>query len=324
LFKKISILLVLVMVISGMALAEEATLTLYTSESLDLVNDMVNDFNELYPDVKIDIFRSGTGPVVAKLQAEMESGGIQADMLWCADYAFFAMLAKDGLLLPIESVEKDVPKDFGYDGGRFWEVRQIFNVVAYNTIRVKEKPTSWKDLLNKSYKGRIGMPSPLYSGGAFTGLTTLTNNDELGWEFYEDLKANDVVVEQANGSVSQKLASGEFVMVNVIDFMVRNLKADGSPVDHIWPDEGAVLVPTPFAVFRHTEYPEAAKKFFNYMLSDRGQKYFVEQGYIPVRPNMGSPAGTPDLKDLKVLYLNVDYMLENRESMKTRFTEMFQ
>jgi iron(III) transport system substrate-binding protein len=322
--KRLSILLVLVMIFSGVALAEEPTLILYTSESLDLVNDMVDDFNEVYSDVNIDVFRSGTGPVVSKVQAEMESGEIQADMLWCADYAFFAQLAHKGLLLPLQSVEKDVSKDFGYDGGRFWEVRQIFNVVAYNTRRVKEAPTSWEDLLNEDYKGRIGMPSPLYSGAAFTGLSTLTNNDELGWEFYEGLQKNDVVVEQSNGTVSQKLASGEFVMANVIDFMVRNLKAEGSPVDYIWPKEGAVLVPTPFAIFRSTEYPEAANKFFNYMLSDRGQKYFAEQGYIPVRPNLGSPEATPDLNDLKVLYLDVDYMMENREMLKTRFGEMFQ
>ncbi len=62
------------------------------------------------------------------------------------------------------------------------------------------------------------------------------------------LKDNGVVVEQSNGTVAQKLATGEFVVASVVDFFLRDMKAKGSPVDHVWPREGAILIPTPIGI----------------------------------------------------------------------------
>ena len=54
------------------------TINLYTSEPEDQVNMLVNDFNTLYPDVTVNVFRSGSGEVIAKIQAEQQAGQILA------------------------------------------------------------------------------------------------------------------------------------------------------------------------------------------------------------------------------------------------------
>ena len=209
---------------------------LYTSESEDKVNEMVADFNEVYPDIEIFIYRTGTGEVTAKLQAEMEGGDIKADLMWFADLNFFSMLADEDMLLEYMPIGGDmVDESNHYFDNKAHEVRYIFNIVAYNTGLVDTPPTGWKDLLNPEYKGRIGMASALYSGGAFNNLGTLVNEPDFGWEFYEELNANDVVVGRGNGGIGTKIATGEFVMGQLIDFMARNSKNEGSPVEMIWP-----------------------------------------------------------------------------------------
>jgi iron(III) transport system substrate-binding protein len=302
---------------------------LYTSESEDDVSNMVGAFNEVCQDVEVEVFRSGSGEVVARIQAEMEAGEIQADMIWFADIDFFSQLAAEDLMLayrPETADEAGVAEELHYNDDQYHEVRQIFNVVAYNTTLVDEAPTSWKDLLDPAYEGMVAMPSALYSGAAFNQVGTLVNDEAFGWDFYNQLNDNGVVVGQGNGGIADGLATGEYAMVQVVDFMVRDRAAQGSPVAHIWPEEGAVLIPTPIGIMSSVEGTEreaATKAFMDFLYTASAQELFVEQGYIPVAEGAPLPEGTPNIEDLSIITVDVDYIGENREGIRTTFAETF-
>jgi iron(III) transport system substrate-binding protein len=310
---------------SGEALAQaKGTVTLYTSESLDKVNEMKLDFEKRNPGVTMNIYRSGSQVVISKLQAEFQAGGVLADMIWMADIDYFEDLSKKDLLGVYNPPEADkVAGKFKYEGGRYHEVRLIFNTVGLNTLRVKTRPTSWKDLTDPKYKGKVGMASPFYSGAAFSTLGTQINMPGFGWDFYRKLKENGVIIEQSNGTVAKKLATGEFQLVSVVDFMVREGKASGSPVDHIWPREGAILVPTPIGVLKGAKNPEGARAFLRYLYSPEGQRLFVQQGYVPVLPGIEGPKDMPSEK-LEVLLTDQDYIGKHREELKVKYRELFE
>ncbi len=309
---------------ASLAAAAQTPVTLYTSESQDKVNEMKADFEKRQPGVTLNIYRSGTQVVIGKLQAEMQAGGIQADLVWMADIEFFAQLARKNLLQPYTPPAAGrVPAKFHYEAGRYHEVRLIFNTVGLNTLRVKERPTSWKDLAEARYKGKVGMASPFYSGAAFSTLGTLVHQPAFGWEFFRRLKDNAVVVEQSNGTVANKLASGEFVIASVVDFFLRDMKAKGSPVDHIWPREGAILIPTPIGILQGAKNPDGARAFIRYLYSTDGQRLFVQQGYVPVLPGIDAPTGMPPEK-LEILPTDEAYIAANREELKKQFRELFE
>jgi len=321
-----ALLVLMLLVLHGPeALAQaKGTVTLYTSESLDKVNEMKQDFEKRMPGVTLNIYRSGTQVVISKLEAEFQAGAVQADMLWMADIDYFEDLARKDLLLPnLPSEAEKVPAKFKYEGGRYHEVRLIFNTIGYNTLRVKDRPTSWKDLGEGRYKGKIGVASPFYSGAAFSTLGTQINMPGFGWDYYRRLKENGVVVEQSNGTVAKKLATGEFYLVSVVDFMVREAKADGSPVEHIWPREGAILVPTPAGILKGAKNPEAAKSFLRYLYSPEGQRLFVRQGYVPVLPGIDGPKGMPSER-LEVILTDQAYIGKHREELKAKYRELFE
>ncbi|MBI4536839.1 MAG: ABC transporter substrate-binding protein [candidate division NC10 bacterium] len=298
--------------------------TLYTSESLDKVNEMKLDFEKLNPGITLNIYRSGTQVVISKLQAEQQAGGMQADILWMADIDYFEDLAKKDLLLAYDPPDTGkIPSRFKYDKARYHEVRLIFNTVAFNTLRVKTRPASWKDLADPKFKGKVGVASPFYSGAAFSTLGTHMTMPGFGWDYYQKLKENGVMVEQANGTVAKKLATGEFHVVSVVDFMVRGDKAAGSPVDHIWPKEGAILIPTPFAILKNAKNAEGGKAFLRYLYSLDGQKLFVKQGYVPVLPGVEGPKGMPPEK-LEVVLTDQAYIGKHREEMKAKYRQLFE
>ncbi|MDR7555290.1 MAG: ABC transporter substrate-binding protein [Armatimonadota bacterium] len=309
---------------AGAGPAVSGTFTLYTSESEDDINLLVGDFKRRHPGVDVKIFRAGSGPVVAKLQAELQGGRIQADVIWFADIAFFQDLARRDLLLayaPPTGRRAD-PK-LHYDGNRYHEVRLIFNVVAFNTNHVRFRPTSWWDLTLPRYRGRAGMPNPFVSGAAFAHVGTFASMREFGWDYYRKLKENDARILRANGDVLRALAAGEISIAQIVDFFVRAAKAQGSPVDHIWPQEGAVLVPTPIAIIKGTPNEAAAKAFLDYLYTPEAQRLFVQRAYVPVIPGIPLPQGAPDPSDLKLIQTNLGYIDRHREEIKRTFSELF-
>jgi len=302
----------------------QAAITLYTSESQDKVNEMKADFEKRAAGTTLNIYRSGTQVVIGKLQAEIQAGAVQADLIWMADIDFFAQLSRRNLLQAYTPPEAErAPAKFRYEGGRYHEVRLIFNTVGFNTLRVTGRPTSWKDLADPRFKGKVGMASPFYSGAAFSTLGTLVPHQAFGWEFFRRLKDNGVVVEQSNGTVAQKLATGEFQIASVVDFFLRDMKAKGSPVDHVWPREGAVLIPTPIGIVQGTKNPAAAQAFLRYLYSADGQKLFVQQGYVPVLPGIEGPTGMPPEK-LDILPTDEAYISTHREELKAKYRELFE
>ena len=61
--------------------------------------------------------------------------------------------------------------------------------------------------------------------------------------------------------------------------MARNAKADGSPVEAVYPESGAVLVPTPMALMNNIpeESIPAAQAFVDWCLTDEAQQLFVKR-----------------------------------------------
>ena len=103
-------------------------------------------------------------------------------------------------------------------------------------------------------------------------LGTMVDNADLGWSFYEGLKANNAVAVRGNGAVLKSVASGEKAYGVLVDFMALNAKAKGSPVDFVFPAEGVPAVTEPVAILKTTKNEAAAKAFVDFILSDEGQK----------------------------------------------------
>lgn len=300
-------------------------ITVYTSEPQDLVTDMLEDF-KAKTGVEYELFRSGTGNVISKIDTELETGSTDADIIWFADIGYMNQLDGKGLLryYTPKGAEKLDPA-FNYNDGMAWEVRQIFNIIATNTLKCDVEVKDWADLTRPELSGRFAMANPSYSGGAFTTLVGLVGEDGPGWKLYEDMKANDVKFEQSNGNLQTKVSSGEYAAVSIVDFMARNAANDGSPVQCIWPESGAVMVPTPIAILSTVEEENraACEALLDYMLTEDAQKFFVEQGYIPVDPSVGVPEGAPQVSEIKTVKLNLRDFTDNSAALRERFTAIF-
>jgi iron(III) transport system substrate-binding protein len=304
--------------------APSGKVTLYTSVPQDIVDRLQTDYKAKFPGSTLEVFRAGSSEVEAKLAAERQAGSIQADLIWVAEPSTYEDFKKQGILLQFTPAEATaLPPEMMDSEGYYYAGRLINMVVAFN-MKANPKPTGWKDLLSPAYKGKLGFPTPASSGAAEAAVRTLVETPGFGWDYFKQFRANGGKQIKNNPALQEQLSTGELLAGGLLDFMIRDAKAKGSPVDYVWPAEGAVFIPSPIAIVKTAKNPVAARAFVDYLLSKEGQGSMVKLGnFIPVRSDVPGPAGTPALGKIKRLATNWKMVREKRQDTKDQFEAIF-
>jgi iron(III) transport system substrate-binding protein len=298
-------------------------LVLYTSQPERDATQTVAAFRKVNPGIDVEVFRSGTTEVMGKLSAEFAAGAPKADVLLLADAATMEALKKDGRLMPYREAKLDGFQAGSFDADRtYFGSKLITTGIAVNTA-AKLRPTSWADLARPEYKGQVAMPSPLYSGAAAIMLGTMTARPDLGWTYFEKLKADETVAVRGNGAVLTAVANGEKAYGVLVDFMAFNAKAKGSPIDFIFPAEGLPAVTEPVAILKTTQNAAAARAFVDFILSDDGQKLAVSMGYIPAKASVGMPAWYPAGHKIVLMPTDIARVVQTNNANLKRFADLF-
>ncbi|RKD76439.1 iron(III) transport system substrate-binding protein [Sinobaca qinghaiensis] len=298
-------------------------LSFYTSQPDEDANALIEAFNEAHPDIEVNLYRSGTEEVVSKVQAENQAGSVEADVLLLADSVTFESLKEQDLLQSYDSPEaENISEEFIDPDQMYYGTKAMATILAVNTNEVEEMPSSWKDLTAEETAGQTVMPSPLYSGAAAYNAGVISREEGLGWDFFENLSDNDVTIVQGNGGALQSVASGEKSYAMVVDFIAANAKAEGSPVELVYPEEGVPVITEPVGITEASDNVEASQAFVDFILSEEGQTLAADMGYTPLRDDVEVPEGLKTMDELQIMSQDVKTLLDSREEDKTTFSDI--
>lgn len=298
-------------------------LVIYTSQAPEIAQQTVDAFKAAYPDVQVEWTRNGTTQLMNVLQTEMMAGDVKADVLLVADSINLGALKKDGKLMAYpDAPVSNISPDF-YDKDKTWfGTKIIATVIAYNTKNAKPVG-SWMALTDAQNKGQVAVPSPLYSGAALYHLHTAINTPDIGWAFYQKLAANGITPEGGNGPALKAVASGMAKYGVITDADIIRAKKQGSPIDLVYPKEGASFVTEPVAILAGAHNVPAAKAFVNFMLSPQGQQLVAKQGNRPIDATVPAPEGFAPVGSIKLLTLDSDKAVVDDKQVRAKFTEIF-
>lgn len=307
--------------------AQTQTALIYTSVPQNVIDVIEAEYERANPGYQLDVFRGGTSAVLSRIAAEREGGGIAADLIWVADPSEIITLKNEDLLTPHTSAETEaLPEAYRDADDMFFAGRVLGIVIAYNTavLSAEEYPTTWRDLLGEAFSDMSGFPTPENSGASMVTVGALMASDDFGEEFLEQLGENGMRQVRNNGDAAQMVATGELAAAIGLDFQIRALMAEGSPVDYVYPEDGAVFIPSPIAIFADAPNPDAAKHFVDFILSQEGQQVLVrEANFIPTRPDVEGPEGSP-AEGLSTLDIDPIFISENRERILEVFNSTMQ
>ena len=310
----------------GTAAAQPSgVLSFYTSMQVDVVEDIISAFERAHPGVTVELLYSGSVELEQRIYAERDAGQIRADIIWAANPAFFLKLKDEGLLMAYESPEAGAVPDTLKDPDHMFIAGRVFNMgIGYNTNLVSEAdaPKSWAELLE--WGPRSAMASPLHSGTSFTALGAFVQNDDiLGWDWFEQARANGLQLVRGTGDVTRGLTSGEFAVIKGIDYVLANQAAEGAPVAFLFPEEGAVTVASPVAIASDATNVEAAQAFVDFIISQEGQEFMVTKFFIPVRADVDPPVGLPTADQIISLDVDYDRLADEDAELRERFSDLF-
>ena len=298
---------------------------IYTSAEDAFISEVCAMFNEKYPEANAQYYRSGTEEVISKIMAEKMTNSLQADLIMVSDAPTFESLKANDLLQPYDSPELDnIYTEFVDPEHYYYGTFPAAMGIVYNTNLVTEAPTSWLDLLSEDAKANTVMPNPLYSGTAANALMELTRAGGLGWDYYQGLYDNEVMVVNGNGGVINSVAAGENAYGIVCDSNALAAAASGSPLAFVYPEEGVPATADPIGITTATDNLTTAQAFLDFMLSEDVQTLGRELiGKAPIRKGMENPEGSLAVEDRVNLVTDAKVLFEGREQEKEQFSEMF-
>lgn len=299
-------------------------ITLYTSEPQNKIDELIAEFNKQNPDVKVNVFRAATGDLKTRIETERTSGKVGADVVIAADVPTFEGFKKNNLLAKYTPADASALMKTAVDAdGYYVGTRIIPTVIMYNKDKVTEAPKSWADIADPKYNGKITMPNPDVSGAAAYNAAVWLQDAKTGEAWLKKLAANKPLIAESNGPVSQAVASGTQPVGIVVDYLVRDLAAKGSPVAAVYPTEGAPYISQPGGIFADAKNPAGAKAFMDFVVSKKGQEVAVKQNYLPVRDDAGAPAGAPKLSEITFMEVDPVAIAARQKDAVAKFKEIF-
>ena len=305
------------------AAKREGVVSWYTSTPIVAAQKVANLF-QAETGIKVELFRSGGSAVLRRFLQEIDAKRVLADVLTVSDPAEVNALTKRELLVPFRPKNFDkIPDAVKDPQGHHIAQRVNLAAIIMRTDKGLEPPKNWLDLTDPKYKGLLVMPDPSYTAIQLMVVGTLSR--KYGWEFYQKLRANDVMIVQGHQQVSEVLTRGERVIAaeGADQYAWVDQKA-GHKVKTVIPSDGAFAVAAPTAVIKGSPHPNAAKAFAEFMISDSVQKLFPGEGIYAARVDVEPPPGNPPMSQIKLWPIDYDYVEKEAKKLKDRFAEIFQ
>ena len=334
--KLLALLLCVIMVMSvipsAFAVNEdiEGDVMIYTSMYQFVIDMMDEALAEEFPNCNVEFFYGGTGSLQTKLAGEMETGTLGCDMMLVAEPAYSLELKEGGWLHSFEVEGADELLRFPYDEDGYWYPVRVCNMVlAYNPelYTPEELPKTFKEFAeDPSLKGLISMGNPLTSGTTMAAVAALS--DRYGYEYFDGLGANDVMIESGSTALA-KLQTGECKVIMILEESVlKERKENDSKLACIYPEDGVILMPSTVMIVDEDKSlnmnTEACEEVAKWILSEAGQKLVLEGYMHSVAADMTEvPFDSVDTNGLIEKDMGVDWerCYKDREEIRTEFQE---
>ncbi|WP_209863532.1 polyamine ABC transporter substrate-binding protein [Paenibacillus shirakamiensis] len=227
------------------------------------------------------------------LLAKIKAGGSGYDLIQPSDY-MVATMVKENLLAPLNKQNipnfvnlKDSLKNPPFDPDNKYSIAYMSGVtgIAYNKKYVKDPITSWADLWNPKYKGKV--------------ILLDDNREVIGMSLKKNGFSNSTKDE---GQISTAVTDLKKLLPNVLAFDTDTIKQkliqeegwiamlwsgdasfvakDNADVAYVIPKEGGTIFADNYAIPKDAKNQAMAEKFINYMMDPKvSAKNYETIGY---------------------------------------------
>ncbi len=308
------------------AATSEGIVSYYSSLDLVVVERMAAAFEEKYPGIDVRVERAGSERTFQRIGQEYSAGIYNADAIDTSDAVHFSYFKNQGWLAnAIPDEFADYPEESKDPDGYFAAFRADLSVIAYNEqlVSADEVPTSFADLLDPRWSGRMVKGHPGYSGTIMTATHVLS--EALGWDYFAQLGQQDIMQVQSSTDPPKKLALGERALqVDGNEYVAVQQQMAGVPLKIIYASEGTPLVVGNAAILASAPHPNAARLFYAFMFSQEVQQLNSDEGGVrSFHPGVVDNNDRPSFDEINLLRSNPEELAARLQEIKQRYEEHF-
>lgn len=284
---------------------ERDVLTLDAATDLAAFEPLIRDFQRIAPDVTIRYREFVTNALFAAVRRQCMDARPTADLIITSSVDHLVALANEGCALAHRS-----PETQSIPGWMRWR-DEVFGftfepaVLVYNRAGMKpeEVPRTRLDLIDlmraqpARFEGRIGGYDIAQSGIGYLFAAFDARNALIYGRMLEGFGRTRIVTRCCSSALIEALASGELLIgYNILGSYAYSAQKAGAPIGIVIPHDYVLALSRGAMIPATTAKPELARRFLNYLLSQRGQRvvsqeafFFSAQGGVP--EGVEAPAG---------------------------------
>ncbi len=300
------------------AASGDGELVLYSGRSEDLVAPLIEQFTA-DTGIEVEVRYGSTGEIAALLLEEGDA--TPAQVFLSQDAGALGELTSAGLAstLPAEIADA-VPAGFTSTDDSWVGVTGRARVIAYDGDQLSEDqvPGSTNDLVEPEWSGQVAFAPGNASFQSFVTALRVLEGEDAADAWVSGVAANSPVLTESNGDSLELVNTGaaRLGLINhyywyeaAAEVGAENMRAQ---LKFLPGDPGGIVNVTGAAILAGAEGDPDALAFVEYLISEEGQTYFVEQTWeYPLVPGIEAPEGLPELESL----VNPDLDLSDLESL---------
>jgi len=276
------------------------SITIYSGRNENLIAELLETFTK-ETGVKTEVRYGDSAELAAQILEE--GANIRADVYFGQDAGALGALANAGVTKTLPSDITDlVATEFKSTNGQWVGVSGRSRVLVMDPATVSDVPTSYKDLMDPSWKGRIGIAPTNASFQAFVTAVRIIDGEKAAEDFLTAMKQNAVLFEK-NSVILQAVEDG-VIDAGLINhyywFELASEKGESNMKSEIvWfndGDAGNLINVAGVAVL--SDNP-SANIFAKWLLGETAQRYFVERTREYSMTGIPEVSGLKPLKDIK-------------------------
>ena len=317
---------------AGPVAAQKTTLNVYTALETDQLKAYQEGFNKAYPDIELQWVRDSTGVITAKLLAEKAAP--KADVIMGVAATSMGIFDAEGMLQPYAPVGlariapqyRDASSPPAWVGMDVWGATICFNT-AEAAKRNIPKPETWKDLTKPVYKGQIVMPHPASSGTGYFDVTAWLQvyGEADGWKFMDGLHENIAQYMHSGSRPCAAAANGEYVVGISFEYRANKEKAQGKPIDLVFPKEGLGWDLEAIGIYKGTKNLAAAQKLMDWAASDAAMALYAKNFAIVAVTSQSQPLPNVPANYGSMLVKNdFDWASKNRDKILAEWSKRYE
>jgi len=274
---------------------KEGELSLYTSAQADDIGAVAAAYEKKYG-IRVTMWRSSSENVLRRAVTEARASRNTMDVAETNGPEMESMHREKVLQLVKSPYLADLIAPARFPHGEWVATRMNVFVQAYNTRQVKkaELPKTWDELSDPKWKGRLGIEQE--DADWLAGMMGELGEAKGTKLFRTIVATNGMSVRKGHTLLANLVVSGEVPLaLTVYNYKAEQLKRKGAPID--WFALGtAIARPNGVGVARAAPHPHAAVLFYDFEISEEGQKILAQRDFVPTNRKVDTPLNKLPLK----------------------------